>query len=83
MALYFTCQGETKQTPSLEPSRNHPMTKSHMQAYGFQSKVGSPCTCEDESLFAALELVGGNFNGGPSHPLFREKQHFGWFSFCA
>jgi hypothetical protein len=37
MALDFTCQGETKQTPSLEPSRNHPMTKSHMQAYGFQS----------------------------------------------
>jgi hypothetical protein len=31
---------------------------------------GSPRTCEDRGLFLALELVGANFNSGPSHPPF-------------
>ncbi len=44
---------------------------------GNPSESWDPRTCEDRGLFVALELVGANFNSGPSHPPFwviKEKQ---------
>jgi len=72
---------EVKPNPYSWGSRNHPMTRSHMRAYGCQSvkKLGAGVSshmCRQGSS-CSLGIFWGNFNGGPSHRPFwgtREKR---------